>query len=274
MKLYNTSETKIGFSFPKNLVSLEESNLSSKSLSEIYQKLLELYENQALTLEDFKSFRNSIRILAVSEIEPYSQLILLFLSFPREKLKLYALEIDQHYFFSIFTERKKRTEIDPETGMRKELYYSIPRDFEMGDIITLSKSIYWKMRQTVEMQVFDYLKEYLEENALDLPEQQLSFYHSLLDKNSKLRIKWLEEIEQLFDQTFLFFSKSKEFYDYFSVQRESIDEYIKRGISKRIGEINKTLDREISNYSVAQEQVRIAHKVKKSGAGRKFGIWN
>lgn len=142
----------------------------------------------------------------------------------------------------------------------------------MGDIVTLSSSIYWKIHQMVEKKTSEYLREFLEIHELDSKEEQLNCYHHLLEKGSNLRKQWLEKILQSFDKDFFFLMRNKDFCDYFFTQRKNIDLYIKRSISKCIEKINKVHDKEIKNYTRDLIALRMSQETQKRGKG--FGIWN
>lgn len=134
MTFNETLEPKIGSLFPKDFVCLEELDLNSDILSKIYERLLMLYEKEELTLQDFKSFRNKICQHTIAEIEPYVQLILAFLSVSRDELEYYAYEMNQIFSFSIFDERKKQVEVDPET---EKNFISLPLEIFKWVILSL-----------------------------------------------------------------------------------------------------------------------------------------
>lgn len=83
-----------------------ESQINNTLINEIYRSICNHYKEKDYTMEDVISFKTMITKLE-SEVEGFQELLLYFLSLPKEEAKRLILRLDKELQLYMFEERKK-----------------------------------------------------------------------------------------------------------------------------------------------------------------------
>lgn len=219
-----------------------ESQINNTLINEIYRSICNHYKEKDYTMEDVISFKTMITKLE-SEVEGFQELLLYFLSLPKEEAKRLILRLDKELQLYMFEERKNLSLSKSRKNQKDKIatYEIITRGFEVSDIVLASSKITKKIR-TMNRNIREYYKEQ-PEWLFEARVEARKLIHIDFNHQEQVRKRISEKIDYTFNSI-----KELPLGNYLERQKQLVEEDVIEKIKKIQDESNFMFNNHINRY--------------------------